>query len=40
MKAKGIEDIFNKIIRESFPNFEKETGIQVEKAFRTPNKQY
>jgi hypothetical protein len=37
-QAKGIEDTFNKIIAENFPNLKKEMLIQVQKAFRTPNR--
>jgi hypothetical protein len=32
MKAKGIHNIFNKIITENFPNLEKDMPIQVQKA--------
>jgi hypothetical protein len=42
IQAKGIENIFNKIIAENFPNLEgrKRGGvIQVQEAFRTPNSQ-
>jgi hypothetical protein len=34
----GQENIFNKIIAENFPNPEKEMVIQVQEAFRTPNR--
>jgi hypothetical protein len=37
VKAKGICNIFNKIIAENFPNLEKELSIQVKEASRTPN---
>jgi hypothetical protein len=30
VQAKGIHNIVNKIIRENFPNFEKELPIQVQ----------
>jgi hypothetical protein len=38
LQDKGIENIFNKIIGEIFPNLEKETTIQVYVAYRTPNR--
>jgi hypothetical protein len=38
MQAKGISNIFNKIIAENFPNIEKTMPIQVQKASRTPNR--
>jgi hypothetical protein len=38
IQAKGICNIVNKIITESFPNLEKTTPIQVQDAFRTPNR--
>jgi hypothetical protein len=37
MPAKGIHNIFNKIITENFPNLEKTMPIQVQEAFRTPD---
>jgi hypothetical protein len=39
VQAKGIENIFNKIIAENFPNLEKEMVIHVQEVFRTPNRQ-
>jgi hypothetical protein len=33
-KAKGIHNIFNKIVREIFPNLEKALPIQVQEAYR------
>jgi phosphatidate phosphatase PAH1 len=36
VQAKGIHDIFNKIIAENFPNLEKTMPIQVQEASRTP----
>jgi hypothetical protein len=36
--AKGIFNIFNKIITENFPNLEKIMPIQVQEASRTPNR--
>jgi hypothetical protein len=38
VQAKGILNIFNKIITENFPNLEKTVPIQVQKAPRTPNR--
>jgi hypothetical protein len=38
IQAKGIHNIFNKIIRENFPNLQKVLHIQVQKASRTPNR--
>jgi hypothetical protein len=38
VQAKGLHNIFNKIIAENFPNLEKELCIQVQKASRTPNR--
>jgi hypothetical protein len=35
--AKGIHNIFNKIITKNFPNLEKTMPIQVQEASRTPN---
>jgi hypothetical protein len=37
VQAKGICNIFNKIITENFPNLEKTMAIQVQEASRTPN---
>jgi hypothetical protein len=37
-QAKGIENIFNKIIAENFPNLEKKMPILVQKASMTPNR--
>jgi hypothetical protein len=34
----GIQNIFNKIITENFPNLEKTMPIQVQKASRTPKR--
>jgi hypothetical protein len=36
--AKGIYNMFNKIITENFPNFKKVLPIHVQEASRTPNK--
>jgi hypothetical protein len=38
VQAKGIHDIFNKIITESFPNLEKTMPIQIQEASRAPNR--
>jgi hypothetical protein len=38
VQAKGIHNIFNKIITENFPNLEKTMPIQVQKTSRTPNR--
>jgi hypothetical protein len=38
VQAKGIHNIFNKIITENFPNLEKVMSIQVQEAFRIPNR--
>jgi hypothetical protein len=37
VQAKGIHNIFNKIITENFPNLEKARPTQVQEASRTPN---
>jgi hypothetical protein len=37
-KAKGMYNIFNKIITENFPNLEKTMPIQLQEASRTPNR--
>jgi hypothetical protein len=38
VQAKGIGNIFNKIIAENSPNLQKEIPIQVQEASRTPNR--
>jgi hypothetical protein len=38
VQAKGIHNIFNKIITEKFPNLENVIPIQVQEASRTPNR--
>jgi hypothetical protein len=38
VQAKGIFNIFNKIITENFPNLKKVFPIQVQEASRTPNR--
>jgi archaeosine-15-forming tRNA-guanine transglycosylase len=35
VQAKGMHNIFNKIITENFPNLEKTMPIQVQETFRT-----
>ena len=36
-QLKGPENIFNKIIKENFPNLKEEMVINVQEAYRTPN---
>jgi hypothetical protein len=38
VQAKGMRNIFNKIITEIFPNLEKTMPIQIQEAYRTPNR--
>jgi hypothetical protein len=38
VQAKGMRNMFNKIITENFPNLEKTMPIQVQEASRTPNR--
>jgi hypothetical protein len=38
MQAKGMHNIFNKIITKNFPNLEKSIPIQMQEASRTPNR--
>jgi hypothetical protein len=38
MHAKGVCNIFNKIIKEKFPNLKKVLPIQVWEASKTPNR--
>jgi hypothetical protein len=38
LQAKGMHNIFNKIITENFPNLEKDIPIQMQEASRTPNR--
>jgi hypothetical protein len=38
VQAKGIHNIFNKIVTENFPNLEKTMPIQVQEAARTSNR--
>jgi hypothetical protein len=37
-QLKGAENVFNKIIKENFPNLKKEMAIKVQETYRTPNK--
>jgi hypothetical protein len=37
-QLKGPGNVFNKIIEEKFYNLKKEMAINVQKAYRTPNK--
>jgi len=36
-QLKGSVNIFNKIIKENFPNLKKEIPINIQEAYRTPN---
>jgi hypothetical protein len=38
VQAKGMHNIFNKIITKNFPNLEKTMPIQVQEASRIPNR--
>ena len=38
MRQKSIENVFEEIMAENFPNLKKETNIQVQEAQRVPNK--
>jgi hypothetical protein len=38
VQAKGMHNIFNKIITENFPNLEKTMPIQIQKSSRTLNR--
>jgi hypothetical protein len=38
VQEKGMRNIFNKIITESFPNLEKSIPIHMQEASRTPNR--
>ena len=37
-KRKKIENVFEKTVAENFPKLKKQTGIQVQEAWRVPNK--
>jgi hypothetical protein len=38
VQAKGMRNIFNKIITKNFSNLEKDISIQMQEACRTPNR--
>jgi hypothetical protein len=38
VQAKDIENILNKVTSKYFPNLEKELIIQIQEAFRIPNR--
>ena len=38
VQLKGTENIFNKIIEESFPNRRKDMPMKIQEAYRTPNR--
>ena len=37
-QLKGTVNIFNKIIEENFPNLKKEITMNIQEAYRTPNR--
>jgi hypothetical protein len=37
-QLKGPVNVFNKIIEENFPNIKKEMHINIQEAYRTPNR--
>jgi hypothetical protein len=37
-EVKGPANIFNKIIEENFPNLKKEMTINIQEAYKTPNR--
>jgi hypothetical protein len=37
-QLKGPVNIFNKIIKENFPNLKKEMPMKIQEAYRTPNR--
>jgi hypothetical protein len=39
IQTKGTEKLFHRITAEIFPNLKKESAIQVQEAYRTPNHQ-
>jgi hypothetical protein len=39
IQTKGIDNIFDRIITENFPNLEEERITQVQEAYKTPNHQ-
>ena len=38
LQLKGTENIFNKIIKENFPNLKKDMPMKIQEAYRTPNR--
>jgi hypothetical protein len=38
LQLKGPANIFNKIIKENFPNLKKEMPMNIQEAYRTPNR--
>jgi hypothetical protein len=36
-QLKGLVNIFNKIIKENFPNLKKEMAMNIQESYRTPN---
>jgi hypothetical protein len=38
-QIKGIDNLFNRVIAEKFPNLEKRRVTKVKEAYRTPNSQ-
>jgi hypothetical protein len=38
-QTKGTDNLFNRIIAEKFPNFEKDRDTQMQEAYRTKNHQ-
>ena len=38
IQLKGRENIFNRIIKENFPNLQKDMPMKVQEAYRTPNR--
>ena len=37
-QIKGLANIFDKIIEENFPNLKKEMPMNIQEAYRTPNR--
>ena len=37
-RKRGIKNVFEEIMTENFPNLKKETDIQIQEAWRVPNK--
>ena len=38
LHLKGPVNIFNKVVEENFPNLEKDMPMNIQEAFRTPNR--